>query len=152
LHQERSFFGVLKVENQAERLYAQVNIFRRLIHGTTLHGMQFIDDERRDEPLTYYHITGPIGQVMQVYNKDNRRNLAVIGLGTGTMACFARPGQHLTFYDIDPVVRDISFDNDKYFSFVTDARDNGVQIALVMGDARLTAETREAGPVKRDSM
>jgi spermidine synthase len=150
LHQERSFFGVLKVENEADRVNSQVYLFRRLIHGTTLHGMQFLDEDRRDEPLTYYHITGPIGQVMQVYNKDNRRNLAVIGLGTGTMASYARPGQHLTFYDIDPVVRRLSFDEgDPYFTFVEDARRRGAQLELVMGDARLTMERKQLADVEK---
>jgi spermidine synthase len=144
LHQERSFFGVLKVEHEVERSGSEAFVFRRLIHGTTLHGMQFLDDDRRDEPVTYYHITGPIGQVMQVYNKDNKRNLAVIGLGTGTMASYARPGQHLTFYDIDPVVRRLSFDEgDPFFTFVEDARQRGAHLELVMGDARLTMERKK---------
>jgi hypothetical protein len=119
--------------------------FRRLIHGTTLHGTQFLDDERRDEPLSYYHRSGPIGEVMMVYNTPERLpNLAVIGLGTGTMACYARPGQHLTFYDIDPVVRRLSFDgNPMYFSYVQDARDRGAHLELVMGDARLTMERKQ---------
>jgi len=144
LYQERSFFGVLKVENEGERISGAIYPFRRLIHGTTLHGMQSLDDDRRDEPLTYYHHSGPIGQVMQVYNRDGQRNLAVIGLGTGTMACYAHPGQHLTFYDIDPVVRRLSFDEDKpYFSFVNDARQRDAHLELVMGDARLTMERKQ---------
>ncbi len=145
LHQERSFFGVLKVENEADRYGGQVYVFRRLIHGTTLHGMQCLNEGREDEPLTYYHITGPIGQVMQVYNKKtSRQNLAVIGLGTGTMASYAHPGQHLTFYDIDPVVRRLSFDEgDPYFTFVDDARKRGARVDLVMGDARLTMERKQ---------
>ncbi|MGH7168983.1 MAG: hypothetical protein ACRELG_01730, partial [Gemmataceae bacterium] len=155
-HQERSFFGVLKVEheifefNESKFDYAKgayvyrksVDFkYRRLVHGTTLHGMQLVEiveidkdgerlvnlDERRDEPLTYYHRTGPIGEVMMAYNGDDtpveKMNLGVIGLGTGTMACYARPGQHLTFYDIDPIVKRLSFDegdNDPfpYFTYV----------------------------------
>jgi hypothetical protein len=146
MHQERSFFGVLKVENE-ELIFGNEHFyFRRLIHGTTLHGTQFLDKERRDEPLTYYHASGPIGEVMMVYNTPERLpNLAVIGLGTGTMACYARPGQHLTFYDIDPVVRRFSFDgNPMYFSYVQDARDRGAHVEpLVMGDARLTMERKQ---------
>jgi spermidine synthase len=153
LHQERSFFGVLKVENEADRLGPEVYVFRRLIHGTTLHGMQCLNEGREDDPLTYYHITGPIGQVMQVYNKDKRRNLAVIGLGTGTMAAYARPGQHLTFYDIDPVVRRLSFDEgDPYFTFVDDARKRGARLELVMGDARLTMERKQLADSEKYSV
>ncbi len=144
LHQERSFFGVLKIEHEAEEFHEELFVFRRLVHGTTLHGVQLLNEDRHDEPLTYYHRTGPIGQLMLAYNPDTRRNLAVIGLGTGTMACYARPGQHLTFYDIDPVVRRLSFDEgDPYFSFVNDARQRGVNLDLVMGDARLTMERKQ---------
>jgi hypothetical protein len=144
LYQERSFFGVLKVENEEVRFGDEKYQFRRLIHGTTLHGMQFLDEDRREEPLTYYHRTGPIGQVMDVYNRDARRNLGVIGLGTGTMACYAQPDQNLTFYDIDPVVRRISFDTEHpYFTFVNDARQRGSHLDLVMGDARLMMERQK---------
>jgi spermidine synthase len=133
--QTRSFFGVLKVENDGH--------FRRLVHGTTMHGKQFLDPDLRQEPLTYYHRTGPIGVVMTMYNQDNTRNLAVIGLGTGTMACYARNGQNITFYDIDPAVRDISFNTDKYFTYVEDARTRGANVELVLGDARLTMERKQ---------
>jgi spermidine synthase len=141
LHQERSFFGVMRVEDVSERFEGQTYDFRRLIHGTTMHGKQYRDPEWRDFPTSYYHPSGPMGQLMDVYNRDGRRNMAVIGLGTGTMACFARPGQHLTFYDIDPVVRRLSFDRaNPYFTFVKDAQDRGADVDLVMGDARLTME------------
>jgi spermidine synthase len=146
LHQERSFFGVLRVENLQENFEGERHEFRRLIHGTTMHGMQYRDDERRDNPVSYYHPSGPMGQLMETYNADGRRNMAVIGLGTGTMACYARPGQHVTFYDIDPVVRRLSFDEgNPYFTFVADARRRGAHVDLVMGDARLTMERKQLG-------
>jgi hypothetical protein len=135
LLQKRTFFGVLKVEDDG--------VFHRLVHGTTLHGMQFIDPARRGEPLTYYHRTGPMGHLFEAYNTDPGKNLAVVGLGTGTMACYALPGQHLTFYDIDTTVRDISFDTDVYFTYVSDARERGAKVDLVLGDARLTMDRQQ---------
>ncbi|MFM7150268.1 MAG: hypothetical protein ACKO23_10540, partial [Gemmataceae bacterium] len=89
-------------------------------------------------PLSYYHHTGPVGQVFLPHNTDPKRAFAVIGLGTGTMACYGLPGQTLDFYDIDPQVVDISFDTNEYFTFVEDAVDRGVNVNLVLGDARLT--------------
>jgi hypothetical protein len=134
--QTRSFFGVLRVEEDGH--------YRRLVHGTTMHGKQFLLPELRGEPLTYYHRTGPIGRVMAAYSPNGERNLAVIGLGTGTMAAYARPGQSITFYDIDPSVRDISFNTDKYFTYVSDARARGALVQpLVLGDARLTMERQQ---------
>ena len=64
--------------------------------------------------------------------------VAVIGLGTGTMACYAQKGQDLVFFDIDPLVRQISFDGkERYFSFVEDAKRRGANVELRMGDARI---------------
>lgn len=147
LHQDRSFFGVLRVEDRVES--DRQSGFRyptnRLVHGTTLHGVQFQVDGIRDLPSSYYHGTGPVGQVFRAYNvpRDGEKGLrpmAVIGLGTGTMACYAKKGQTLDFYDIDPVVVDISFDSKKFFSYVEDAEERGADINLVLGDARLTFE------------
>lgn len=151
VHQERGFFGVLKVERWVEDFDDEVFVYRRLVHGTTLHGVQILNEDRRDEPVTYYHRTGPIGELMMAYNGPNmppeKMNLAVIGLGTGTMAAYARPGQHLTFYDIDPIVKRLSFDEGDgpfpYFTFVQQARDRGAHLELVMGDARLTMEKKQ---------
>jgi hypothetical protein len=150
LDQERSFFGVLMVKERAFPYDDERFEFRYLYHGTTLHGIQCRNEDRRDEPLTYYHRSGPIGQVMLAYNRphpDTGRlpNLAVIGLGTGTMACYAQPEQHLTFYDIDKLVRRLSFDgNNLYFTYVEDARRRRVHVEdLVEGDARLKMEKKQ---------
>jgi hypothetical protein len=145
LSQRRGFFGVLQVENRRE----SDGRFRRLLHGTTLHGKQFLDPDMADIPLTYYHRSGPIGQVMTSCLGNGYASLqpkaagplpkvAVIGLGTGTMACYAQKGQDLVFFDIDPLVRQISFDGkERYFSFVEDAKRRGANVELRMGDARI---------------
>jgi hypothetical protein len=156
LFQDRSFFGVLKVKGDYNYRDGVRYYYRELMHGTTLHGMQYyraatvLEDgkeapfseealrELRQTPLTYYHRTGPIGMVMEAYNTDPKRPVGLIGLGTGTMACYGLPGQTMTFYDIDPVVRDISFNTDRYFTYVKDAEKRGVKLDLILGDARLT--------------
>ncbi|MHB1425696.1 MAG: spermidine synthase [Gemmataceae bacterium] len=151
-HQERSFFGVLKIADTNFPFRDEYYLYRSLNHGTTLHGTQyFLPPEMRDEPVTYYHHSGPMGELMMVFNgadtPPEKMNLAVVGLGTGTMACYARKGQHLTFYDIDPVVKRLSFDPGEdpfpFFTFVEDARERGAELELVMGDARLTMEKKE---------
>jgi hypothetical protein len=139
IFQTRSFFGVLKVEKRNEDSPYET---RSLMHGTTLHGMQFTDPTLHHIPLTYYHTSGPIGQVFRTYNTVDRP-MAVIGLGTGTMSCYALPGQKATFYDIDFSVKRISYPDpnnkeEPFFTFVADAKERGADIDLVMGDARLT--------------
>jgi hypothetical protein len=135
--QERSFFGVLRVESDGASL--------SLVHGTTLHGRQFFTGPQAGQPMTYFHRTGPIGHVLYAYNPDTKDgepkpNIGIIGLGTGTLACYAQPGQHMTFYDIDPVVRKLAYDPGAYFTYVDLARQRGAKMDLVMGDAKLTLE------------
>ena len=84
----------------------------QLVHGTTLHGRQYIDSGTfapilPREPLTYYHRTGPIGQVMLNLlppSRERPRSIAVIGLGTGSIAAYGEAGDAMTFYEIDPLV------------------------------------------------
>ena len=129
LYQHRDYFGVLRVTHVVAGNY------HRLIHGHTLHGEQALDPARRREPLTYYHRTGPIGQV---FDESRTRlagaNIAIIGLGAGTLACYAEPGQRWTFYEIDPAVERVARRTD-YFTFLEDCR--ALSLEVILGDARL---------------
>jgi SAM-dependent methyltransferase len=129
LHRSRSFFGVLEVERTGP------GPTHRLIHGSTLHGRQNLDPERRREALTYYHRTGPIGQVLDgLRRRAERSSVAVVGLGTGTLASYAGPGDRWTFYEIDPDVVRVARDP-RLFTFLTDCR--ATRLDVVLGDARL---------------
>jgi hypothetical protein len=68
---------------------------------------------------------------------DLKAPVAMVGLGTGSVSCYAQPGQTLTFYEIDPAVKHLVADTDKYFTYVTDARKRGADVPIRMGDARL---------------
>jgi SAM-dependent methyltransferase len=147
IYRGRSFFGTLTVKggldpwgNDGERTS------HRLLHGNILHGKQY-DDELRTEPITYYSRNGPIGQLFGVLpGQSSPRDVAVIGLGTGTMAAYARPGDHYTFYEIDRAVKALSFDQSRYFSYVTDAKGRGAEVDIVLGDARLSLDReRDSG-------
>ncbi len=126
---ERNFFGVEMVKfDRQDDAYV-------LMHGTTNHGMQYCAAKRRDVPLTYYGRESPIGQVIQAMQKKHSlREMAVIGLGTGTLAAYGQPGQKITFYEINPVVVRLARDP-RWFSYLADSR---ARIAVVLGDARLT--------------
>jgi hypothetical protein len=129
LYRERSFFGVSRVAVAPDGKY------RLLVHGGTVHGRQSLDPARRREPLAYYHRSGPIGQVLEVVQEGGaRRSIAVVGLGTGSMACYAEPDEQWTFYEIDPVVEQIARDPN-YFTFLQDSRAGKLEV--VLGDARL---------------
>jgi spermidine synthase len=61
-------------------------------------------------------------------------NIAVIGLGAGSLACYARPTEDWTFYEINPAVEQIARD-DSCFTFMS--RSNAKTLRVVLGDARL---------------
>ncbi|HEX9417755.1 MAG TPA: fused MFS/spermidine synthase, partial [Methylomirabilota bacterium] len=142
IRQARSFFGMLQVSRDES--------YTELRHGTTLHGRQSRDPARRGEPLSYYAREGPIGRLFaELDRRSTTRRSAVIGLGTGTLAAYARPGDAITFYEIDPLVRDIAFDR-RYFTYVSDAAARGVSLRMEMGDARIRLEAvRKERPGER---
>ena len=126
LLQERTFFGLHRVEAvEGGRVH-------QLVHGTTVHGAQDSADPR--VPLTYFHPRGPIGQLMASVPSSLRREVAVIGLGTGSLACYARSGDAVTFYELDPEVERIARDA-RLFTYL---RDCPGTTRVVLGDARLT--------------
>jgi spermidine synthase len=129
IHRERTFFGVYRVILDPEGRY------RSLYHGTTLHGRQSLDPSRSMEPLTYYHRTGPIGQLLTAFaDRHPTGRVGAVGLGTGSLAPYATAGQHWTFYEIDPAVVRISEDP-RYFTYLPNAP---AGTCIVLGDARLS--------------
>ena len=127
-HAERTFFGVYRVHAD------QTGGFRYLLHGTTLHGLQPIAPARRRETLSYYHPTGPVGDVFASLPAAARRRVGVIGLGAGVIAGYARPGQRWTFFEIDPAVERIAR-NPRFFTYLSTC---GAACDVVLGDARLS--------------
>ena len=68
---------------------------------------------------------GPIGDVWRFIGEPRgKANYAVVGLGTGTLAAYAQPGQKVTYYEIDPLVKRIAEDP-KYFTFLQDCKKRG---------------------------
>jgi hypothetical protein len=150
LLQVRTFFGVMEVRDLPPEDTGDLGTVRQLMHGTTIHGQQSLEPDHSGEPLTYYHPTGPLAQLFRTYNHDPRRPFGVIGLGTGTMACFALPGQHVIFYDIDPTVRDLSFaEPGARFTFVAQARRRGAHPHLILGDARIQLERQQLSAAEK---
>ncbi len=131
LHTERSFFGVTRVTDDDEKQ------LRMLLHGGTIHGLQSLDPARAKEPLSYYTKAGPVGQVFNAFSGNTDENqVAIVGLGAGTMACYLSPPQQLTYYEIDPLVERIA-ESPKYFTFL---RDCYPRVRVVLGDARLSLQ------------
>ena len=131
----RSFFGVHQVVATADGTH------RLLFNGTTIHGAERINGgadsalPQRPEPLTYYYRGGPLSEVIEAA-RGRRGNIdvAVVGLGAGSLACYNRPGDHWTFFEIDREVVRIARDR-RYFHFLSACAPDA---DIVLGDARLT--------------
>jgi hypothetical protein len=138
---ERSFFGVMSVSNVPdERLGGDVHV---LMHGTTLHGAQARDPRYACAPTMYYAPTTPIGQsAVMIQNRRPAVTIGVVGQGSGAMAAYKRPGDTLTFFEIDPMVDRLSRDP-QWFTYISDCAQGPVR--TVLGDARLTLEDEPAG-------
>ncbi|MEO8874125.1 MAG: fused MFS/spermidine synthase, partial [Polyangiaceae bacterium] len=136
IHVERNFFGVVRVTIDDTGKFVQI------AHGTTIHGAQNRDPALRRVPLTYYTTTGPVGQVFKAFRSTAPaapaplRQVAVIGLGAGTMAPYRRPNEAWTYFEIDPAVISIA-ENPEYFTYLSDAFPDREHLNIVLGDARL---------------
>jgi SAM-dependent methyltransferase len=131
LHAERNFFGVVRVTDDPH------GEFHRLVHGSTIHGRQAWGDPPSIEPLSYYALSGPIGEVF-VLHRDHpaSQSIAIVGLGAGTLASYAHPDERWTFYEIDPAIERIARDPAS-FTFLRDAFPDPSRCKVEIGDARL---------------
>jgi hypothetical protein len=129
----RSFFGVMKVLDAPDHSY------HVLQHGTTAHGRQDTAAAARCEPKAYFHPAGPIGQLLSAPGA-RFRTAAIVGLGGGSLACYAPPGGAWTFYEIDPLVEQIARDP-KLFTFLANSPGS---VSVTIGDGRLKLQQAPA--------
>ena len=143
LMQERTFFGVMAVrESVLTDEKGQPETYHELFHGTTKHGAQRLIPTESKTPLTYYSRPSPMGQLFKTFDAQNANwNIGVVGLGAGALACYAKPSQTWTLYEIDPLVVDIA-KNPAYFSYLSQCAPNAVS---EIGDARLSIQNKPDG-------
>ncbi len=131
LHTERTFFGVHRVTRDPD------NTVTVLYHGSTVHGVQSVDPARATEPLAYYHPTGPAGNLVSAFaRRPEKRELALVGAGTGALAVLAGAHQRVTLYEIDPEVVWIA-DESGLFTYLHNTR---ATHEWVVGDGRIELE------------
>ena len=129
LHLSRNFFGVQRV------ILDKTGVLHELGHGNTIHGRQFIDPRRQCEPLSYYHQNGPIGELMAAFAAlPGNNQTAIVGLGAGALATYAKPGEAWTYFEIDPGVIHVAVETG-HFTYLKNCSRAPYQI--VQGDARL---------------
>lgn len=129
---ERNFFGVLQVIRDGRGL--------RLVHGSTIHGMQ-LGGELRSEPTTYYGRQSGVGlTIASLQERKPRLRIGVVGLGCGVLATYGRPTDSFDMIEINPAVVDIA---NRYFTFMSDSV---ARISTHLGDGRLVLERMENEP------
>ena len=137
---ERSFFGVMRVANSPDpRLGGDVHV---LMHGTTLHGAQARDGRFDCVPTLYYAASTPIGQAATMVGQRGPARIGVVGQGSGAMATYKRTEDTMTFFEIDPMVNDLSRDP-RWFTYISHCASGPIN--TVLGDARLTLAKETPG-------
>ena len=128
----RNFYGVLLVRDTPE---SDGELRRRqLVHGTIMHGEQFYSPKLRNLPSSYYAETSGAGRALRYAQRRNAIHVGVIGLGTGSLACYGRKGDTYDFFEINPIVPKLATTE---FSYI---HDSPAKVSILMGDARLTLE------------
>jgi len=128
IYRDRSFFGVYKVK----RYDVGCNV---LVHGSTIHGAQSIEEARRREPITYYHRGTLVGAALTEYaDRADPGPIAAVGLGSGSLAAYGTGNQEWDFYEIDPAMERLARNRD-VFTYLSDCP---AKVRVVIGDARLT--------------
>ena len=132
----RSPYGLYRVVERETALGTQ----RDLISGDTTHGRQFVSGAHAQEPLSYYHREGCLGDAMALLAlREGPRSLGVVGLGAGVMSAYLEPGEVLDVYEIDPL--DVALAR-THFTFLDDTRG---EVRMHVGDARTVLEGEGAG-------
>jgi hypothetical protein len=136
----RSFYGVFRVNDyHPQDPLAHKHI---LVHGRTIHGSQLLAPEFRHQPTTYYSTDSGIGLILNRHPRrlaqrgDRSLRVGLVGLGTGTLAAYGRPGDFFNFYEINPRIAAMARDA-RYFTYLTDSL---ASWHITLGDARLSLE------------
>jgi SAM-dependent methyltransferase len=130
---KRSFYGVLRVTEWGAG--DNTNHRRSLMHGSIMHGTQFLAPDLKGAPTSYYTATSGIGRLLEsLHPRSTPLRVGVIGLGAGTIAAYGAKGDTYRFYDINPDVMVVA---QRDFSYL---RDSDATIELPLGDARLSLE------------
>jgi hypothetical protein len=144
IYQVRSFYGVLSIYEYEGPPGSSGPLYRALHNGGIVHGLQYLDPERRRLPLSYYGPHSGFARAMDQLRADRPRRIGVVGLGTGAIATWGRWGDSIRYYEIDEQVEALAR---KYFTYLADSP---ARCTVVIGDARLSLERElAAGAAQR---
>jgi MFS family permease len=151
VYRARTFYGLHQVTKQDlyDKQIERVVPIHVIHHGTTMHGIQYMDPELELEPLGYYHFNGPCGIIMRTIKemRPDGARIGIMGLGSGAISVHGRTNDEIVFFEIDPEVERIARDP-ALFSYLEKAP---AKIEVRLGDGRkLIEESEEIGEEKYD--
>ena len=133
----RNFYGVLRVVERD----SEAGPLRSILHGRINHGCQLLDEHKRLWPTSYFGPNSGVGLALRYHparigshDELTGLNIAVVGLGAGSIAAHGQPGDRIRFYEINPMVESMAWE---HFSFL---QDSAAKVDVVLGDARMTLE------------
>lgn len=127
----RNFYSQLRV---SERHDGGPGWKRVLVHGRINHGEQYLSDEARREPNTYYCEESGVGRAIFALPQARPLKIGMVGLGAGTLAAYGRAGDTLRIYEINDQVLQLA---NSHFTYLADSP---ARIETVLGDGRLMLE------------
>jgi len=130
LFKQRSFFGVWRVFEYPEKNS------RFMMHNTTVHSAEYIDQKEPLRALSYYNALSSAFALLPV---THQHPIALVGLGAGTVQCFAQTNQRVDIFEIDPIVVRLAEDP-KMFRYLSDCPGTH---EVFLGDGRLELAMRD---------
>lgn len=135
LDQARNFYGTVSVK---ERRFADEpeRDDRVFFSGNVTHGQQFLSAQLRHVPTTYYARDSGIGDTLEwAMRRKSSLSVALIGLGAGSLANYARAEDAYDFYEINPEAVRIA---QQWFDNLAQCK--AAEQKILLGDARLRME------------
>ena len=130
-YRQRNFYGTYRIKDLPS-IDGTHYVVRKLIHGMTLHGAQLLQPEWRSMPIYYYYLGGGISNIYTT--KPPPRDIAVLGLGAGAVAAYAKEGDRVTYYEIDPDNEAIAR---RWFTYLEECKG---EVRVIVGDGRLAMQ------------
>ena len=130
---QRNFYGVLMVRVETDDRPEPAPLYQ-LIHGRTMHGMQYFSPQQRRWPTSYYGPYSGVGLVLTHHRAGQPRHVGIVGLGIGTLAAYGQAADRLRFYEINPAVTALA---EHFFTYLQDCP---AASETVLGDARISLE------------
>jgi hypothetical protein len=129
---ERNFYGRLSVK-QLGYDENSPDTHRYLMHGTIVHGKEYIAGPYRRITTSYYTEGSGIGMALADF-RTGPMKIGGVGMGAGTIAAYGKQGDLVKFYEINPKVIDLA---SNYFYYLNESH---AQVQIALGDARLVLE------------